>query len=111
MSCMPAKNEQAVREIEEIRLALGAIALEAPAVFWIFLGRDRLWRTRREGDPLERSFPDREGARAFVELLAARCRSYRLFIQDEDGRFVEESASWPAKLRRLISADRGTLRG
>ena len=69
MSCMPAKNKQAVREIEEIRLALGAIALEAPAVFWIFLGRDRLWRTRREGDPLDNDLARGRDPEPVLEMI------------------------------------------
>ena len=84
------------------------VAMAEPAVFWIYFGRDRLWRVRREGDTFEKSLPSRQAARAFVQVLAARCRSYRLFVEDEDGGFVEESASWPAKLRQLISADDGT---
>jgi hypothetical protein len=108
MSGIKRKNEQATVEIEQIRHALGTVATAEPAVFWVYLGRDRLWRARREGEPSEKSFANREAARAFVKILAARCRSYRLFIQDEDGGFVEESAGWPANLRRLISAGDGT---
>jgi hypothetical protein len=108
MLCIQRKSEQTALEIEQIREALGAVAMAEPAVFWIYFGRDRLWRVRREGDTLENSLPSRQAARAFVQVLAARCRSYRLFVEDEDGGFVEESASWPAKLRQLISGDDGT---
>jgi hypothetical protein len=107
MSGIQSKNEQTILEIEQVRRALGAIATAEPAIFWIYLGRDRVWRARREGDTAEKRFTDREAARGFVEVLAARCRSYRLFVQDEDGRFVEQCAGWPAKLRRLISASHG----
>jgi hypothetical protein len=109
MSSIQRKSEQTALEIEQIREALGAVAMAEPAVFWIYFGRDRLWRVRREGDTLENSLPSRQAARAFVQVLAARCRSYRLFVEDEDGGFVEESAGWPARLRQLISADDGTL--
>ncbi len=105
MSAMQRKNEQATLEIEQIRSALGAIATAEPAVFWIYRGRDRSWRARREGETAEKCFTSREVARSFVELIAARCRSYRLFVQDENGGFVEECAGWPAALRRLIPAD------
>jgi hypothetical protein len=76
-----------------------------PAVFWIYRGPDQSWRARREGDARERHYASRGAARAFVEVLAARCSAYRLFVQDEDGTFTEESAGWPAKLRRLIAGD------
>jgi hypothetical protein len=33
----------------------------------------------------------------------ARCRSYRLFIEEQDGTFTEENAGWPAAMRRLIT--------
>jgi hypothetical protein len=102
MSGIERSNEKAALEIEQIRQALGAVATAEPAVFWIYLGRDRLWRTRREGEASENSFADREAARAFVEVLAARCTCYRIFDQDEDGGFSEEWAGWPPKLRRLI---------
>jgi hypothetical protein len=108
MSSIQRKSEQTALEIEQIREALGAVAMAEPAVFWIYFGRDRSWRVRREGDTLENSLPSRQAARAFVQVLAARCRSYRLFVEDEDGGFVEESASWPARLRQLISAGDGT---
>jgi hypothetical protein len=105
MSDIQRKSERTTLEIEQIRRALGAVATAEPAVFWIYFGRDRLWRARREGEPSDMSFANREAARTFVKVLAARCRSYRLYVQDEDGGFVEECARWPAKLRQLISAD------
>jgi hypothetical protein len=33
------------------------------------------------------------------------CSAYRLFVQGQDGRFIEEGAGWPAKLRRLIAGN------
>ena len=107
MSGIQRKSERATLEIEEISRALGAVATAEPAIFWIYFGRDGLWRARREGQPSEKSFANRDAARAYVEVLAARCRSYRLFFQDEDGGFTEECAGWPAKFRQLISADDG----
>jgi len=105
MSGVQRRSEQATLEIEQIRHALGAVAAAEPAVFWVYLGRDRLWRARREGEISEKSFASREAACAYVEVLAARCRSYRLFVQDRHNEFVEVCAVWPAALRRLISAD------
>jgi hypothetical protein len=105
MSGMQRKKEQAALEIEQIRHALGVVAMAEPAVFWIYLGADGMWRSRREGDALERHYASRGATRAFVEVLAARCSAYRLFVQGEDGAFIEESAGWPAKLRRLIAGN------
>ena len=70
---------------------------------WVYRRRDGQWATRREGAPSEKVFDSREAAEADVEVLAARCRSDRLFIQEQDGAFTEEHAGWPASLRRLIA--------
>src|SRR5258706_10645625 len=102
MSGMRRKNDQTTTEIEQIRQALGVVAIAEPAVFWIYLGEDGRRRSRREGDVLERHYVSRAAARAFVEVLAARCSAYRLFVQGEEGGFIEYNAGWPAKLRRLI---------
>jgi hypothetical protein len=104
MSAIRRKDGRATLEMEQIRSALGAVATAEPAVFWIYLGQDRSWRARREGEAAEKCFTSREVARSFVEIIAARCRSYRLFVQDENGGFIEECAGWPAALRRLIPA-------
>jgi hypothetical protein len=104
MSGIQRNTERANLEIEEIRRALGAVATAEPAVFWIYRGQDGRWRSRREGEASEKSFAGRDAARAFVEVLAARCRSYRLFVQEESGGFTEEWAGWPAAQRRLIPA-------
>ena len=92
MSGIHRRNEQAAQEIDQIRRALGVVATAEPAVFWISAGLDRLWRARREGETLEKSFASREAALESVELLAARCRSYRIFVRDERGAIVEEYA-------------------
>ena len=102
---MRRRDEGIAREIEQIRHALGAVALAMPAVFWVYRRQDGHWWARREGDELERRFKSRSDARAHVELLAARCRSWRLFIEDENGGFAEEHAGWPAAMRRLIGKD------
>lgn len=108
MSGIKRTNEQATPKIEKIRHALGAVAVAEPAVFWVYVWRDRMWRARREGETTEKSFASREAARSYVELLAARCRSYRIFVQDELNGFSEECAGWPATLRQLISANDAT---
>jgi hypothetical protein len=58
---------------------------------------------RREGAVSERVFDSREVAESDVALLATRCRSYRLFVEQENGKFAEENAGWPAAVRRLIA--------
>jgi len=105
MSGMRRRDEGIAREVEQIRHALGAVALAMPAVFWVYRRQDGHWWARREGDELERRFETRGDARAHVELLAARCRSWRLFIEDENGGFAEEHAGWPAAMRRMIGED------
>ena len=105
MSGVRRRDEGLAREIEQIRQALGAVALAVPAVFWVYRRRDGHWWARREGDDRERRFERRAEACAHVKLTAARCRSWRLFIEDENGGFAEEHAGWPAAMRRVIGED------
>jgi hypothetical protein len=103
MSGIQRKAGHAAMEIAQIREALGAVAAVAPAVFWIYRRQDGQWAARREGAVSERIFDSRKAAESDVELLAARCRSYRVFIEDENGKFTEENAGRPAAVRRLIA--------
>ena len=103
MSGIQRGDGQAAIEIAQIREALGAIAAAEPAVLWVYRRGDGKWATRREGAVSEKVFDSRDAAEADVELLAARCRSYRLFIEEEGGKFTEESAGWPAAMRRLVA--------
>jgi hypothetical protein len=105
MSGNQRREGHAAIEIAQIREALGAVAAAEPAVFWVYRRRDGQWAARREGALSEKIFDSREAAEADVEVLAARCRSYRLFIQEEDGTFTEEHAGWPASLRKLIAGN------
>jgi hypothetical protein len=105
MSGIQRREGHAAIEIAQIREALGAIAAAEPAVLWVYRRGDGKWATRREGAVSEKVFDSRDAAEADVELLAARCRSYRLFIQEEDGTFTEEHAGWPASMRRLIAGN------
>lgn len=105
MSGINRRDAGLALEIEQIRRALGAVALAAPAVFWVYRRRDGRWWARREGDLQERRFESKADACAHVELLAARCRSWRLFIEDEAGGFAEEHVGWPAAMRRRIGED------
>jgi hypothetical protein len=103
MSGSQRTEGRAAMEIAQIREALGAIAAAAPAIFWIYRRQDGKWAARREGAVSERLFDSRAEAESDVELLAARCRSYRLFIEEDNGKFTEENAGWPAAVRRLIA--------
>jgi hypothetical protein len=105
MSGIQHREGHAAVEIAQIREALGAIAAAEPAVLWVYRRGDGQWATRREGAVSENVYDSRDAAEADVELLAARCRSYRLFIEEEGGGFTEESAGWPADMRRLIAED------
>jgi hypothetical protein len=92
MSGIRRRSVRANQEIDEIRRALGVVPTAEPAVFWIQVGPDRLWRARREGETSERGFASRSAALAHVEMAAARCRSYRIFVRDRGGAIVEEYA-------------------
>lgn len=81
-------------ETQEMRTALGAVAIAAPAVYWLYLGEDARWRIHREGDPDARCYPDRDQALHALRLAVIRCASYCLFLQEADGRFVREFLNW-----------------
>jgi hypothetical protein len=108
MSTIGRRNERPDLEIEQVRRALGVVAVAEPAVFWIYMTQDRQWHVRREGAPGEQAFVSRDAARTFIEVAVARCRSYRLFIEDERGGFAALSAGWPTALRRSFTADEAT---
>lgn len=82
-------------EVVEMRDALGAVAAAEPAVFWIFQKDDGRWYVRLEGEPGEHGFADRQSAQDLAKIAAARCRSYRIFSQQDDGSFAELQARWP----------------
>jgi hypothetical protein len=107
MSGVRRRDDHIAIEIEAIRRALGAVAAAEPAVFWI-CRRQREWWVRQEGSASERRFASRAAAEAHVELLAARCRSWRLFIEAEAGGFTEDHGGWPAAMRRQVAEEDGT---
>jgi hypothetical protein len=79
MSIIRRREERAGLEIEQVRQALGVVAVAEPAVFWVYMDQHRQWHVRREGAPGQQAFVSRDAARTFVEVVAARCRSHRLF--------------------------------
>lgn len=89
------------REIQEIRNALGAVALGEPAVFWLFRSEDGDWHLRREGEADDRAFSNRDSALKALRLAAVRCSSYCLYIENVAGRFEQECFNWlPPQSRR-----------
>ena len=88
-------------EMRAIRDALGAVSAGSPAVLWLYPDYRGNWCVRREGDLDEHQFASRSEARVFMQVEAARCQSYRLFIARSDGRFIEEFFNWPAAQRHL----------
>ena len=83
-------------QVELVREALGAIAVRLPAVFWLYIDCEGRWSVRREGALKEEKFGSHEAALEFLELEAARCSAYRLFVQCSHGRISEESFNWIA---------------
>ena len=86
---------EAADEVIEMRDALGAVPLAEPAVFWIFQKDDGRWYVRLEGAPGEHGFADRQSAQDLAKVAAARCRSYRILSQQDDGSFAELQDHWP----------------
>ena len=82
-------------EMREIRDALGAIAVGRPAVFRLYRDQLGTWCVTRDGEPEQRQFPDRETARRFVRVAAARCRAYRLLVASDSGWWADEFFNWP----------------
>jgi hypothetical protein len=82
------------RQMREIRDALGAVATASPAVFWLYQRESGEWHVRREGDPEDSAFPDRESALKALRLAAVRCVAYCMFVQDITGRFERECFNW-----------------
>ena len=93
-----AESEESL-EMRAVREALGAVSVGNPAVFWLYSDYSGKWCVRREGDLEEHQFSNRSAARNFMQVEAARCRSYRLFVARSDGRFIEEFFNWPTPHR------------
>lgn len=84
--CEPCRPDE--RVIHEIREALGTIPVAGPQIYRLYPGRDGEWYVRSEGDgqpPRWQSFASRVAALSAIHLAAARCASYCLYLQDEDG--------------------------
>jgi hypothetical protein len=59
-------------------------------VFWIYVDDTGRWCLRKEGGAAEAAFDSRAAALAFVRDLTRYSPSYRLFIETEDGRIIQE---------------------
>ena len=69
--------------------AMDADTGSAP-VYWIYVDDGGRWCLRKEGGAAEAAFDSRAAALAFVRDLARTSPSYRLFIETEDGRIIQE---------------------
>ena len=90
-------------QVDRIREAMGAIAAASPAIFWLYRSGDELWCVRREGALDEQKFASHDAALSFMQVEAARCSSYRLFVIGTDGRVREQSFNWPVRNAHLDS--------
>jgi hypothetical protein len=88
-------------QVDRVRDALGAIAAANPAIFWLYPNDERQWCVRREGAGKEQQFASYEAASSFMQVEAARCSSYRLFIVGRDGQVREEAFNWPGLGRQF----------
>jgi hypothetical protein len=59
-------------------------------VLWVFRDADSRWRMRKEGETVDREYPSRDLAIADARRFVSDLRSYRLYLQLKDGRFVLE---------------------
>jgi hypothetical protein len=88
-------DEHAIRQIRD---ALGAVPVDWLEIYWLYAGKDGAWHLRRESGglpPCWRSFATREAALTAVQIAAARCTSYCLYVQDADGNVTLEQAVAP----------------
>ena len=78
-------------EIQQVRKALGAVAVGDSAVFWVFMNRSAQWCLRREGASGELKFDSQRMCLDRLNSELVRCASYRLFVQGSDGPIDSES--------------------
>jgi hypothetical protein len=64
-------------------------------VFWAYADQEGRWRVRKEGGATEATFGSRAAAVAFLRDLVKSLSSYRLFLEQADGRIVQEAAELP----------------
>jgi len=74
--------------VAAIREALGAVAVGEPAAYWLYADGAGEWCVHREGGSDPQRFANRDEALAFARLAVARCSSYRLYLQETDGRLT-----------------------
>jgi hypothetical protein len=93
MSGIERAFQQPNLNIEQVRSALGVVPTEEPATFWIYRDSDGLWRVRRERSTAEETFASRRSAYCCVALAAARCRSYRIHVEDDHGAHDDQAGA------------------
>ena len=72
LNTSPHAEDGQESHVQQIRRALGAVAVRDPAVFWLYPDQSGGWWVRREGDENERRFDDRKQARDFLGIEASR---------------------------------------
>jgi hypothetical protein len=91
--CRRIEKDQGLH-VDQVRAALGAIAVSEPAVFWVYVDDADRWCIRREGTPGEQKFDSQRMCFDSLAVDIVRCSSYRLFLQGRDERIHEESCDW-----------------
>jgi len=89
----PASHES--QEVRDMRDALGAVAVDAPAIYVLRAEANGEWRLRRYGQSEELGFPDRESALSGARLAVVRCAAYWLRVEDASGEIHDEFLNWP----------------
>jgi Uncharacterized protein conserved in bacteria (DUF2188) len=77
--------------IQGAATAVNSNGVSAP-VFWVYPGHDWHWRVHKEGGAAEATFDSRDTAIAFLRDLVRDLPSYRLFIEEADGRIIRQES-------------------
>ena len=83
-------------EMEQLRVALGAVPVAPPASYRVSTTDGEVWQVRQDGEKAVNHYLSRQEALRAARLAVVRCAAYRLFLQDEAGRTICESYNWPA---------------
>ena len=74
-------------EIEARRVSLG---VRRVPVFWVFRDYRSKWQVRREGQEFDIAYSSRTQALEAARHAGSVFRTYRLYLELEDGRFMTE---------------------
>ena len=89
---MGSQSASRIVTVPSLQSTVPAVDADAGSVpvFWIYVDDGGRWCLRKEGGAAEAAFNSRAAALAFVRDLARTSPSYRLFIETEDGRIIQE---------------------